>query len=168
MAMFGPEIEGKARMVIETAISQRLRLATAESCTGGLVAGALTDVAGSSATFERGFVTYSNAAKSELLDIPLALIMREGAVSQSVARAMAKGAVLASRADLAVSITGIAGPGGGSSDKPIGLVHFAVFSRSFERHVEKRFRELGRTGIRLASVGAALDLLLAALSEVRT
>jgi len=100
-------------------------VATAESCTGGLIAGALTEVAGSSAVFDRGFVTYSNAAKSELLGVPAMLINLEGAVSEPVAIAMAEGALKRSAADLAVSVTGIAGPGGGSADKPVGLVHLA-------------------------------------------
>src|SRR5580698_10606896 len=104
-------------------------LATAESCTGGLIAGALTEIAGSSDVVERGFVTYSNAAKTELLGVPAALIDTEGAVSEPVARRMAEGALAHSAADLAVSVTGIAGPGGGTDKKPVGLVWFGLARR---------------------------------------
>ena len=106
------------------------RLATAESCTGGLIASAFTSVAGSSDVFDRGFVTYSNEAKSDLLGVPAGLIATEGAVSEPVARAMAEGALTRSRAHLAVSVTGIAGPGGGSAAKPVGLVWMGLAQRS--------------------------------------
>ncbi|MCP8938179.1 nicotinamide-nucleotide amidohydrolase family protein [Alsobacter sp. SYSU M60028] len=137
-----------------------LRVATAESCTGGLVAGALTAVAGSSDVVERGFVTYSNESKTELLGVPAALIAAHGAVSEAVARAMAEGAVARSRADVAVAITGIAGPGGGSDAKPVGLVHLAAARRGGATiHLERRYGDLGRAGIREAAVADALDLL---------
>lgn len=158
--MFPDDIDALAREVIRTADAKGLMIATAESCTGGLVAGALTAVAGSSAVVDRGFVTYSNAAKSDLVDVPAALIEAYGAVSEPVARAMAEGAVARSAAQVAVSITGIAGPGGGSPEKPVGLVHFAATGPSGQIHVEKRFGDLGRTAVRLESVRVALHLLL--------
>jgi nicotinamide-nucleotide amidase len=141
-------------------------IATAESCTGGLVAGLLTAVPGSSAAVERGFVTYSNAAKAEAIGVPLDLIRQHGAVSEQVARAMASGALGASRADVAVAITGIAGPGGGSADKPVGLVHFGLAVRDGGvRHRERRYGDLGRAGIRRAAVADALSLLEEALRD---
>lgn len=147
-----------AEAIIGECTDKGLMIATAESCTGGLVAGLLTEIAGSSAVVERGFVTYSNEAKSEMLGVPQDLIAGVGAVSREVAIAMAEGALARSAADIAVSITGIAGPGGGSDEKPVGLVHFA-FARSGQptRHVERRFGDLGRDGIRLASVRQAIE-----------
>ena len=120
--MFPEDIQNLARQVIETAAARGLVLVTAESCTGGLVAGALTAIAGSSAVLERGFVTYSNASKTDLLAVPADLIDACGAVSEPVARAMARGALAGSGADLSVSVTGVAGPGGGTAEKPVGLV----------------------------------------------
>lgn len=158
--MFPDDIQTLARQVIETAVARGLMVATAESCTGGLVAAALTAVAGSSAVVECGFVTYSNAAKSELLGVPAALIETHGAVSEAVARAMAAGAAARSAAEVSVSVTGIAGPGGGTADKPVGLVHFAAVGPAGEVHAEHRFGDLGREAIRLASVRVALHLLL--------
>ena len=138
----------------------KLTIATAESCTGGLVAALLTAMPGSSAVFERGFVTYSNEAKTDSLGIPAEFIERYGAVSSEVARAMAVGALEHSRADVAVSITGIAGPGGGSAQKPVGLVHFACARRGGDaRAVERRFGVLSRSDIRAAAVSTALRLL---------
>lgn len=157
--MFPDDIEALARRVIETAAARGLMIVTAESCTGGLVAGALTAISGSSAVVERGFVTYSNAAKTEALGVPAALIDAHGAVSAPVARAMAEGARHHSRAQVAVSVTGVAGPGGGSVDKPVGLVHFAALGPSGVVHVERRFGDLGREGVRLESVREALRLL---------
>ena len=158
--MFPDDIEALARQVIEAAAARGLMVATAESCTGGLVAGALTAIAGSSAVVERGFVTYSNAAKTELLGVPADLIEAHGAVSEPVARAMAGGAADRSAAQVSVSVTGIAGPGGGSPDKPVGLVHFAAVGPAGALHVEHRFGDLGREAIRLESVRVALRLLL--------
>ncbi|KQP34995.1 CinA family protein [Methylobacterium sp. Leaf100] len=136
------------------------RIATAESCTGGLAAALLTAVPGSSAVLERGFVTYSNDAKSESLGVPAALIAAHGAVSQATARAMAEGALAHARADVAVAITGIAGPGGGSADKPVGLVHFGLaLTGEPTRHLERRYGDLGRGEIRRLAVGDALGLL---------
>ena len=158
--MFPDDIETLARTVIESATARGLMIATAESCTGGLIAGALTAVAGSSAAFERGFVTYSNAAKTDLLGVPADLIETRGAVSETVARAMEAGAVSRSAAGVSVSVTGVAGPGGGSPDKPVGLVHFAAAGPEGTVHVEHRFGDVGREAIRLASVRLALGLLL--------
>jgi nicotinamide-nucleotide amidase len=141
------------------------RLATAESCTGGLLAGLLTEIAGSSAVFERGFVTYSNSAKSELIGVPPALLERHGAVSEEVARAMAEGALAHAPVDVAVSVTGIAGPDGGSPDKPVGLVYVAAAPRGRPTLVrECRFGSIGRTAIRLASVRTAMELARQAVS----
>jgi nicotinamide-nucleotide amidase len=142
-----------------------LMLATAESCTGGLIAGVLTEIAGSSAVVDRGFVTYSNEAKTGMLEVAPALIGAHGAVSAQVAIAMAEGAIRASRADIAVAVTGVAGPGGGSAEKPIGLVHFAVAIRGgATTHAERRFGDIGRTGVRLASVRTALEMIATLVS----
>jgi nicotinamide-nucleotide amidase len=159
--------------VLAKARSLGLRVATAESCTGGLVAAALTSVAGSSDVFDRGFVTYSNEAKAEMLGIDPALIQSHGAVSKDVALEMAVRALRHSRAQLTVAITGIAGPGGGSLDKPVGLVHFAAAKAaargeqevSFKAlHHEERFGDIGRAEVRNRSVETALRLLIAAAS----
>ena len=135
-------------------------IVTAESCTGGLVAAILTEVPGSSDVFERGFVTYSNLAKTEQLGVPPELIEEHGAVSKVVAHAMALGALARSSADLAVAVTGVAGPGGGTAAKPIGLVHFAAVRRGGEtRHIARRFQDDGRSAIRLGAAEQALMLL---------
>jgi nicotinamide-nucleotide amidase len=152
--------------VLETCRAAGLILATAESCTGGMVAAALTDVPGSSAVVERGFVTYSNAAKTELLGVAADLIARHGAVSEPVARAMAEGALAASLADIAVAVTGIAGPGGGTAAKPEGLVHFACARRGRQtRHARVEFGALGRAEVRARSVAQALAMLHTAARE---
>jgi nicotinamide-nucleotide amidase len=158
--MFPDDIDALARQVVEAAVARGLMIATAESCTGGLVAGSLTAVAGSSAALDRGFVTYSNAAKSEMLGVPADLIGAHGAVSEPVARAMAEGAVERSDATVSVAVTGIAGPGGGSDEKPVGLVHFAASGPAGLIHVKHRFGDPGRETIRLESVRVALRLLL--------
>ena len=158
--MFPDDIALLARQVIVAAAARNLVIATAESCTGGLVAGALTAVAGSSAVLDRGFVTYSNAAKTGMLGVPADLIASHGAVSEPVARAMATGAVDHSDATVSVSVTGIAGPGGGSDDKPVGLVHFAACGPEGLIHAEHRFGDIKRGGVRLASVRVALTMLL--------
>jgi nicotinamide-nucleotide amidase len=137
-----------------------LRVATAESCTGGLIASILTEVPGSSDVFERGFVTYSNAAKSEALGVSPRVIDAEGAVSEAVARAMASGALAHSAADVAVAVTGVAGPGGGSTEKPVGLVHLAMAVRNGPVvHRTLRTGDVGRSRVRRASVAEALNLL---------
>jgi len=149
-----------ARALIARCTDQRLTIATAESCTGGLVAGVLTEIAGSSAVVDRGVVTYSNAAKSALLGVPADVIARHGAVSETVARAMAEGALVRSTATLVVAITGIAGPDGGSAEKPVGLVHFAAAARGGAlNHVRCLFPDEGRSAIRLAAVRQALTML---------
>jgi nicotinamide-nucleotide amidase len=164
--MFDERLCALASDVLTAARGRHLRLAAAESCTGGLVAGVLTEIAGSSDVFDRGFVTYSNGAKADLLGVPAALIAVHGAVSEPVARAMAEGALARSTAELAVAITGIAGPGGGSPAKPVGLVHFAVAGRGLATfHLERRYGEEGRTAIRLAAVHEALTLLLAGVGQ---
>lgn len=155
----------RAAALIAAYVGLGLKVATAESCTGGLVAALLTEIAGSSAVLDRGFVTYSNEAKQDMLDVPADLLARHGAVSAPVARAMAEGALAHSRADVAVSITGIAGPGGGSAEKPVGLVHFALAIRNGEtRAVERRFGDLGRAGVRRAALDTALGLLESVLT----
>ena len=146
-----------------------IRIATAESCTGGLVAGVLTEISGSSAVVDRGFVTYSNAAKIDLLGISADLVAPggPGAVSEEVARAMAEGAIRASQADVAVAITGVAGPTGGTAEKPVGLVHFATAIREGETvHAVERFGDLGRSAVRVASVRKALEMLSTAAQAV--
>jgi nicotinamide-nucleotide amidase len=141
-----------------------LKLVTAESCTGGLLSGLLTEVPGSSAVFERGFVVYSNQAKQETLGVAGEVLAAHGAVSDATARAMALGALAHSHADIAVSITGIAGPDGGAAEKPVGLVHFACAGPSDRLvAVERRFGDLGRAKVRLASLKQALELLELAL-----
>ena len=160
--MFPNDIQRLAASVIAAASARGWTVATAESCTGGLVAGALTAVAGSSSVVDRGFVTYSNAAKSEMLGVPAALIVRHGAVSEPVARAMATGAREAAKTALAVSITGVAGPGGGSDEKPVGLVHFGCATPQGLVHDKQLFGDIGREEVRLESVRVALGLLLAA------
>ncbi len=155
------EIDQLAAAVLERARTRGVTIATAESCTGGLVAGALTAIAGSSDVVEGGMVTYSNAAKSKLLGVDPGLIARLGAVSEEVARAMAEGAQQRLGVGLSVAITGIAGPGGGSAAKPVGLVHFATAEASgVTRHREMRFGDLGRAEVREASVRVALQMLL--------
>jgi nicotinamide-nucleotide amidase len=135
-------------------------VATAESCTGGLIAAALTDIAGSSEVFERGFVVYSNAAKADLLGVPAALIEQHGAVSREVAAAMADGALRHSTADIAIAVTGVAGPGGGSPAKPVGLVYLAIASRGRAPTVERHVFPGDRAAVRTASVKRGLELLL--------
>jgi nicotinamide-nucleotide amidase len=150
----------RAAALLDLCRAKRLTIATAESCTGGLVAGLLTEIPGSSTVVERGFVTYSNEAKAEAIGVPMALIEAHGAVSEPVARAMAEGAIARSRASLAVAITGIAGPGGGSERKPVGLVHFGLAVRDGEtRHLERRYGDPGRAEVRRRAVEDALGLL---------
>ena len=143
----------------------KLKIATAESCTGGLVAATLTAVAGSSDVYDRGWVTYSNEAKREQLGVSLSLLEAHGAVSGEVAEAMAKGALHRSKADVAISVTGIAGPGGGSAEKPVGLVHFGLANKAGTIHRVKRFGDLGRRQIRLETVATAFAMLDAWLQE---
>jgi nicotinamide-nucleotide amidase len=164
--MFPAALLHDAAALLDRLRGQHLRLATAESCTGGLIAALFTEIAGASDVVERGFVTYSNEAKSELVGVSAALIARHGAVSEPVARAMAKGALAHSHADIAVAVTGVAGPGGGSAQKPVGLVHIAVARKGGgELHRECRFGDIGRGPIRMASVKAALQLISRVASD---
>ena len=149
-----------AELVLGDARDKSLKIVTAESCTGGLVAACLTEVAGSSAVVERGFVTYSNEAKRDMLGVPGDMIADHGAVSEPVSRAMAEGALEESRGHVSVSITGIAGPGGGTALKPVGLVHMAAARLRFSMiHEVYRFGDVGRDEVRLQAVQAALELL---------
>ena len=150
----------KARQVMEACAAAQVSLALAESCTGGLVAAALTALAGSSGFVERGFVTYSNAAKTDLLNVPASLIAEAGAVSEAVARAMADGALARSAADAALAITGIAGPTGGSAEKPVGTVHIAAAATGRETIHRRLLLPGSRDLVREAAVLAALDLLM--------
>ncbi len=159
-----PTIRSLAVQLGQQLAKRELMVATAESCTGGLVAGAITEVAGSSSWFERGYVTYSNHAKVEALDVAPDLIEQHGAVSEEVARAMAEGALVASRAQWAVSITGIAGPGGGTPGKPVGTVCFAFADASGVTSETMRF-DGDRAQVREQSVAHALGGLLLRVAE---
>ena len=160
--MANDSLNSLARTVLDACRAKKLRLATAESCTGGMVAAALTDIAGSSEVVERGLVTYSNDAKSELLGIPPTLIKKHGAVSAEVASAMATGALARSPVDLAVGITGIAGPGGGSPEKPVGLVWFGIAAKGAQAKTESHVFRGDRAAVRIAATRRALELLLGA------
>jgi nicotinamide-nucleotide amidase len=156
-----------AEKTIDALRAKGWKLATAESCTGGMVAAAITDVAGSSDVFDRGFVTYSNSAKSEMLGVEPALIETFGAVSSEVAKAMAEGALTFSKAQISVAITGVAGPGGGSAEKPVGLVHFAVAILGRPTvHSEMRFGDVGRLEVRDRSRDFALQSALDQLTAL--
>jgi nicotinamide-nucleotide amidase len=160
MSMFPSDLIHSARLLLDDAQARGIKIATAESCTGGLVAALLTEIAGSSATVERGFIVYSNAAKQEMLGVPGDMIADFGAVSEPVARALAEGALHESRANLTVSITGIAGPGGATPMKPVGLVHFASARENRAiRHEEHRFGDIGRDQVRLEAVRVAIRML---------
>ena len=157
---FSPALLARAEKLLAGAREKGLKIATAESCTGGLVAGLLTEIAGSSDVFDRGFVTYSNRAKEEMLGVAGPALRQHGAVSEAVARAMAEGAIRNSVAQLALAITGIAGPGGGTEEKPVGLVHVAA-ARAGEAtlHRECRFGDIGRDQVRVKSLETALEML---------
>ena len=158
--MSDQQIETAARALLDVCRARKLTIATAESCTGGLVAGALTAIAGSSDVVDRGFVTYSDAAKDAMLGVPQATLSRYGAVSRQTAEAMAKGVLAHAPVDLAVAVTGIAGPGGGSADKPVGLVHFGAARRGGRLMLnERRYGDLGRAEVRRRSVLEALAML---------
>ncbi len=158
--MFPDYLLMSARLLLADAEERRLKIVTAESCTGGLVAGCLTEIAGSSKVVERGFVVYSNRAKEDMLGVPGDLIADFGAVSEPVARAMAEGALRESRANIAIAITGVAGPGGGTRLKPVGLVHFAAAreNRSIIHEMEL-YGDIGRSEIREKSVEKAFELI---------
>ncbi|HWA00797.1 MAG TPA: CinA family protein [Caulobacterales bacterium] len=158
--MFPDSLNQAARDFLSAAQKQNLRLVTAESCTGGLIAACVCEIPGCSATLERGFVVYSNDAKAEMLGVPMALIEAKGAVSAEVALAMAQGALAHSRADISIAVTGIAGPDGGSAEKPVGLVHFAAARAGREAlHEEHRFGDIGRLNVQAESVATAFRLL---------
>ncbi len=164
--MFNPDLCQKAEALLARCRDKGLMIASAESCTGGLIAGLFTEIAGSSDVFERGFVTYSNAAKSDLLGVPEVLLQQYGAVSPQVAAAMARGALENSRAGLSVAVTGIAGPGGGSAEKPVGLVCLAARVETGGMVEETcRFGDRGRSAVREATLFAALQLMNKALDQ---
>ena len=156
------EIASLATALLAACRETKIMVATAESCTGGLVAGAITDIAGSSGIFDRGFVTYSNAAKTEMLGVAPDLIAAAGAVSEAVARSMAEGALARSAADLAVAVTGIAGPDGGSAEKPVGLVWLGLARRGGRTATLRQVFPGDRAAVRRATVAKALRLLRAA------
>jgi nicotinamide-nucleotide amidase len=162
--MFDHEMREVAERVLHACRQRKLRIATAESCTGGLIAATLTAIAGSSDVVDRAFITYSNEAKREMLGVPWEAILGYGAVSDPVARAMAAGALSRSDADIAVSVTGVAGPGGGSAEKPVGLVHFGALRAGHEPIAERHVFPGDRDGIRRVSVLTALAM-LASLAE---
>ena len=164
MSIFPADLLARAEALLARYRQRGLELATAESCTGGLIAALLTEIPGASDVFERGFVVYSNEAKHELIGVANSTLDAHGAVSEETAREMALGALQRSRADVAIAVTGIAGPSGGEPQKPVGLVHFACAGPG-ERLVtaERRFGDLGRANVRLAAVREALALLEAAL-----
>lgn len=169
MSIFPPALYAMAEALLTDLAVRDLRLATAESCTGGLVVALLTEIPGSSRVVDRGFVTYSNASKSDAIDVDPVLIMAHGAVSREVAIAMAEGALEHSDADIAVAITGIAGPDGGTDAKPVGLVHLAAAGRDTETIAkERRFGNQSREAIRLAAVEEALGLLQSIAATVDT
>jgi len=158
--MFSLEVVTLARLLIDEARERHVRIVTAESCTGGLVAAAITAIAGSSDVFDRGFVTYSNRAKQEMVGVPGDMLADFGAVSEPVARMMAEGALANSNAHLAVAITGVAGPGGGTAMKPVGLVHFATARANGPLvHRMERFGDIGRAEVQAASLAIALEML---------
>ena len=159
--MFTAEILALAEKIIRDFSAEELMVSTAESCTGGLIAGALTEISGSSAVVDRGFVTYTNTAKMEMLGVQEQTLARFGAVSEETARQMVHGALFRSRAAFAVAVTGIAGPGGGSAEKPVGLVHLAAKSRQGAlMHHKMLYGDIGRDKVRLATVKTALEMLL--------
>ena len=157
--MFPDDLTARAVELMALLRNERLMLATAESCTGGLIAGLITSVSGSSDVLDCGFVTYSNAAKARMIGLPPELIAEHGAVSEQVARAMAEGALANSAADIAVAVTGVAGPGGGTATKPVGLVHCAAARHGFPTaHRELRLGDIGREEVRLETVRVAVEM----------
>lgn len=158
--MFPSDIRASAERLVAKLRARHLKVATAESCTGGLIAGAITSVAGSSDVFDQGFVTYANSAKTAMIGVDGGLLEEHGAVSAEVGYAMAEGALNTAAADVAVAVTGIAGPGGGMPGKPVGLVFIAIACRDAATHVQRfEFGDIGREGVRLATVREALKLL---------
>ncbi|MCA3560933.1 MAG: CinA family protein [Aestuariivirga sp.] len=159
MGVFGDELTARAGELIARCRAKHLMLATVESCTGGLIAGLITSVPGSSDVLDCGFVTYSNVAKTRMVGVPADLVTRHGAVSEEVARAMAEGALSHCPADIAVAVTGVAGPGGGTALKPVGLVHCAAARRGFATvHRELRLDDVGRDAVRIGTVRVAVEM----------
>lgn len=160
MSLFPRDIEETATKIIADFTAKGLMVVTAESCTGGLIAGALTEIAGSSAVVDRGLVTYTNEAKADILRVSVDTLQKFGAVSRETAMEMAAGALSASQAQISVAVTGIAGPGGGSAMKPVGLVHLAASNRDGKMlHREMHYGDIGRSNVRLATVRTAFELL---------
>ncbi|MGZ2404898.1 CinA family protein [Rhizobium ruizarguesonis] len=165
MSLFPQDILSMAEAIIRDFTAAGLMIATAESCTGGLIAGALTEISGSSAVVDRGFVTYTNGAKIEMLGVQAETLLRFGAVSEETARQMVHGALFRSRAEIAVAVTGIAGPGGGSAEKPVGLVHLAAKSRAGTLiHRKMLYGNIGRSEVRLATIRTALEMVRSLLA----
>lgn len=163
--IFPSTIEALATEVIDALTRRGMMIVTAESCTGGLIAGALTEIAGSSSAVHGGFITYANRAKRDMIGVPEATLDGFGAVSEQTARAMAEGALKAANVDIAIAVTGVAGPGGGSPEKPVGLVHFGCAMRSRTMHLRREFGDPGRQAIRLATVEQALELVLQTVAD---
>jgi nicotinamide-nucleotide amidase len=167
MNPFPSEIEELAQKIVRDFTDRGYMLSTAESCTGGLIAGALTDISGSSAVVDRGFVTYTNEAKTDMLGVSAATLETFGAVSRETALQMAHGALYRSRAEFSIAVTGIAGPGGGSVAKPVGLVHLVAKRRSGRIiHREMQYGDIGRDEVRLATVRTALQMLIELFQSV--
>ncbi|MGR9553360.1 CinA family protein [Rhizobium leguminosarum] len=165
MSPFPQDIVSMAEAIIRDFTAAGLMLSTAESCTGGLIAGALTEISGSSAVVDRGFVTYTNTAKMEMLGVQAETLLRFGAVSEETARQMVHGALFRSRAEIAVAVTGIAGPGGGSAEKPVGLVYLAAKSRAGALIRRKMlYGDIGRSEVRLATIRTALEMVRSLLA----
>lgn len=165
MSIFPADVLERAAAILELCRARGLTLATAESCTGGLIAACFTEVAGASDVFERGFVTYSNRAKVELLGVAPQTLVRFGAVSKETALEMAVGALTGAKTDLAIAVTGVAGPGGGSAEKPVGLIHVAVVAaNSRPAHKECRFGDIDRAEIRIRTLRQALRMTMDVLS----
>ncbi|MBY5547437.1 CinA family protein [Rhizobium leguminosarum] len=165
MSLFPDDILSAAEAIVRDFTAAGLMISTAESCTGGLIAGALTEISGSSAVVDRGFVTYTNSAKIEMLGVQAETLSRFGAVSEETARQMVHGALFGSRAEIAVAVTGIAGPGGGSAEKPVGLVHLAAKSRAGALiHRKVLYGDIGRSEVRLATIRTALEMVRSLLA----
>ncbi|MBA8831372.1 nicotinamide-nucleotide amidase [Rhizobium leguminosarum] len=165
MSPFPQDIVSMAEAIIRDFTAAGRMLSTAESCTGGLIAGALTEISGSSAVVDRGFVTYTNTAKIEMLGVQAETLLRFGAVSEETAQQMVHGALFRSRAEIAVAVTGIAGPGGGSAEKPVGLVHLAAKSRAGALiHRKMLYGDIGRSEVRLATIRTALEMVRSLLA----
>jgi nicotinamide-nucleotide amidase len=162
--MFDAMLIEKAERLLKTCGERHMRVATAESCTGGLIAALLTEIPGSSVVIGRSFITYSNRAKREVLNVPAELLKQHGAVSEQVVRAMAQNTFDMTTAHLTVAVSGIAGPGGGSAEKPAGTVHMATATADGVTHMCHQFGDIGRTQVRIATVNAAMDMMLARLA----